>query len=501
MLAAIFGFLLASLTIRWLGEAEAGFVIALAAIAGINNTFSGFGLGTAAIRLISRANEEKNFQEIQKIAGVCFTTSLVFGLIGLCIFGFGSPWIVKWSQYEGNTGVASLYCLLLGLSFLFQQINSYFNIFLFSLQRYDLQTKLNTSYLLVNCVLGIILLSRFPYILTLGIIQAALCLLNCLSTGFAVFRLLGWIRPSWSQPTFTKLWSFGKWIYLTQITGTIANGLDKIILISVFGSSSLPLYTLSQRIYQTVHGILAGQSSYLFPMLSAKAEIIDTLSDQVEDKLRWFIGLLSGFMYSGLIIIGPVLLTILINPEFSSKAGFQLFIFCWVGYISALSVVPFFLILTKGDSKGTWIYHIIVGFSYLPFFIIFAYLFGFQYAVVGQLMIFCGTIYLHHRFKPKMKFIPLMAWLVKPLYSSFFLMCIASSIHLILIVAKASTITQFFASISFTILAVFLVPRLEVYCFGGLNRMKTLAKAVSFAFPRFVVARSLVIRLMGFKDL
>ncbi|MFO0291311.1 MAG: oligosaccharide flippase family protein, partial [bacterium] len=92
VMTAILGFLFAGLTIRWLGEAEAGFAIAIATIVGINNTFSGLGLGAAATRLISRAHEEKNYQEIQKIAGVCFTTSLAFGLFGFGIFAFGSAW-------------------------------------------------------------------------------------------------------------------------------------------------------------------------------------------------------------------------------------------------------------------------------------------------------------------------------------------------------------------------------------------------------------------------
>lgn len=64
LMTAILGFLFAGLTIRWLGEAEAGFAIAIATIVGINNTFSGLGLGAAATRLISRAYEENNLGEI-----------------------------------------------------------------------------------------------------------------------------------------------------------------------------------------------------------------------------------------------------------------------------------------------------------------------------------------------------------------------------------------------------------------------------------------------------
>jgi hypothetical protein len=45
-MTAILGFLFAGLTIRWLGEAEAGFAIAIAAIVGINNTSISHALGS-----------------------------------------------------------------------------------------------------------------------------------------------------------------------------------------------------------------------------------------------------------------------------------------------------------------------------------------------------------------------------------------------------------------------------------------------------------------------
>ncbi|MFM7906311.1 MAG: oligosaccharide flippase family protein, partial [Microcystis sp.] len=296
VMTAILGFLFAGLTIRWLGEAEAGFAIAIATIVGINNTFSGLGLGAAATRLISRAHEEKNYQEIQKIAGVCFTTSLAFGLFGFCIFAFGSAWIVQWSKYEGNADIARWYCILLGLAFLLQQITGYFNIFLTSLQRFDWQTKLNTTFMLANGILGITFLKAFPNILTLGIISLTLSLLNCLCTGFIVTKILGFLTtPSWHQAMFIELWSFGKWVYMTQIKAIFFDGVDKIFLTSVFGSYSLPFYTFAQRIYLTVHQMLVGQSSYLFPMLSAQGDKLEVVAEQIEDRLRWFIGLIAGF--------------------------------------------------------------------------------------------------------------------------------------------------------------------------------------------------------------
>lgn len=500
LMTAILGFLFAGLTIRWLGEAEAGFAIAIAAIVGINNTFSGLGLGTAATRLISRAYEENNSQEIQKIAGVCFTTSLAFGLFGFCLFTFGAPWIVQWSKYEGDVNVGRLYCILLGSAFLLQQITGYFNLFLISLQRFDWQTKLNTAFMLANGICGISLLKVFPSILTLGIIQLILSLLNCFCTGFIVGKILVFLtRPSWSQSMFIKLWSFGKWVYLTQLKVLLFDGIDKIFLTIVFGSSSLPFYTFAQRIYGTVHTMLVGQSAYLFPMLSAQGDKLEAVAEQIEERLRWFIGLIAGFIYSGLIIAGPAILTIMVNAGFSNNASFQFFIFCWVGYIHANAIVPFFLGLSKGDAKGNWIFHMIIGFGYFPFFVIFALLWGSQYAVLGQLMIFFGTIYLSRRLKPRMNWTNFSLWLIRPLYSSLSLMVVACCLRVIILQLKIDTSSQISTVIIFYIIAILSIPRIEIAYFDKVNRMETLGRAISLILSKLGISGKLLFRLIGIK--
>lgn len=485
LLTAVLGFLFAGLTIRWLGPAEAGFAIVIATIAGINGTFSGLGLGTAATRLISSAHEKKDTQVIQKIAGVCFSTSLAFGLLVFCIFTFGSSSIVNWSQYKGEMSTGQTYCILLGLTFFLQQITNYFNIFLISLQRFDWQTKLNTVFLLANGILGITLLKAFPNILTLGIIQLVLSFLNCLCTGFVVTKILGFLTyPSWHQSVFIELWSFGKWVYLTQIKCIFFDGLDKIFLTSIFGSSSLPFYTFAQRIYLTVHTMLVGQSSFLFPMLSAQGDKLEIVAEQLEDRLRWFVGLLASFIYSGLIIAGPTLLTLIINAEFSNQASFQLFIFSWVGYIHAQAIVVFFLNYSKGDGKENWIYVVIVGFCYLPIFVFLALNFGFQYAVIGQLMMLIGIIYLLRRYKYKIAWPSFFGWLISPLLSSLFLMTIATIVHYFLLLNVDILEIQIISIIAFYLFTPLVIYFIENSFLVGKHRLNTLVKAIFILFNR-----------------
>jgi hypothetical protein len=82
--------------------------------------------------------------------------------------------------------------------------------------------------------------------------------------GLVLTKELGFLPvPTWNKEIFLDLWGLGRWVYLTQITGVLINGVDKIYLISVFGSA-LFLFTLCPKIYQTVHTTLVGQAHYLF---------------------------------------------------------------------------------------------------------------------------------------------------------------------------------------------------------------------------------------------
>lgn len=491
-MTAILGFLFAGLTIRWLGEGEAGFAIAIATILGMNNTFSGLGLGTAATRLISQAHQDKDWSRIQDVAGVYFTTSLAFGVAGLALLTFGSSWIVQWSRYQGDADTGRLFCILSGLTFFLQQVTGYFSMFFISLQRFDWQTKLNTVFLLANGIFGITLLRVFPNILTLGITSLTLTFFNCLCTGLIVTRLLRFAtRPTWSRSIFNELWSFGKWVYLTEIKVSFIDGLDKLFLTSAFGSGSLAFYSFSQRVYLTIHGMLVGQSSYLLPMLSAQGKNLAVVADQIEDRLRWLIGILSALIYSGLIIVGPGLLGIMINARFSVNASFQLFIFSWVGYIHAQAIVTYFFNFSKGLARDNWSYVMVAGLGYFPIFVLFALKIGPEYAVLGQLMMLFGVIYLLRNAHLKMPWGTFLRWTIKPLASSLVLMISATFIHSLLFAIRANFLTQLATLLVFYLVGSTLVIHLENHYFAGRLRIETLRRALSLASSKITGTKNL----------
>ncbi|MBD2101740.1 oligosaccharide flippase family protein [Leptolyngbya sp. FACHB-261] len=495
---AILGFLFAGTTIRWLGEAEAGFAIAISTIAGINNTFSGLGLGAAATRVISRAYAENDTETIKKVTGVCFSVSLAFGLLGFLLFTGGASAIVGWAKYEGDPTKGQWYCILAGLFFLFSQISNYFIILLTSIQRFDWEAKLVLAFNLANGLGGLILLRMFPSILTIGFTLTTVSAIQALSGGLIVAKLFGFYSlPSWHKATFLELWSFGRWMYLTQIMGSLANGLDKVFLVSLFGSASLPFYTFAQRIYQTVHTTLVSQAKYLFPMLAAQGKEIDIVAERTEERLCWFISLIASLIYSGLIIAGPALMTVIVNIQFARNAAFQLFIFSCVGYIQAYSIVPFFFGLSKGDAKGNWIYQTITGVGILPLIILSSLVLGFKYAVLGNLMILVGVIYLARRGKAKVDWQTFMFQLVSPLYSSLLIMGLACVIHLVLTLQNATVITQFVAMGAFYLLVLFSIARLEQKYLGGRHRLETLGRALSLILSKLGLPSEFFLRILG----
>lgn len=493
---AIIGFFFAGVTIRWLGEAEAGFVIAVSTLVGVNATFSNLGLGAAATRLISKSHHDNDWQTLKIVSGICLIASLAFGGLGFCFFYLGTPLIIQWSQYEGNPEIGRWYCFLSGIGFFLSQISGYLNNLLFSLQRFDWQTKIKIGFGLANGICGITLLKAFPSILTVGIVMTSLSAIQVLFTSYVVIQVIGFFPlPRWNLKIFRDLWDFGRWVYLTQITSSLMIGLDKIFLTSLFGSASLPFYTLPQNIYINIHQILVSQANYLFPMLSSLGEDINLFAERIENRLRWFIGIISSVIFSSLIILSPGLLSVIVDSQFSEKASFQLLIFSLVGYIHSQAIIPFFFGLSKGDAKGNWLFHLISGFSMVLFLVILSSILGFKYSVIGNLGIIIGVLYLSKREKREMRLENFIIWFFKPLFSSLLIIFLSLLIYFFVYSNSLIYITNIMIFGLFLIGVCLLIPYIECRYLGGNDRIETLGRATAIILRKIGIPENFVVFL------
>ena len=390
--SAVIGLCFAGLTIRWLGVANAGFVNAVSSISTVNTALAGLGIGTAAVRGISAAKEKEDSGQVSRLGGVALLLSLAFGVIGFALLSTGAGWIVHWARYEGGLEAAKAFCILMGVTFFFSQVNSQLINYLQAFERFDLLTMLSLAFGLANGICGIVLLRAWPSILTIGITSAALSCLYTLVLWRAAARVMGRApRPRWSKDAFCELWSFGKWVYLTSISGLLTGGLDRILLVSMFGSAPLPAYALSRRIYETCHGIVANQAAFLFPMISAAGDGTRDIIARIDDRVRWFLGVISVWVYSCVVLLGPPLLALLINAPFAKQCALPLAVFCLVGVMHAQAIATFNFAYASGHSKINAIYHIANGTVTLPFMFVMGRLAGASAVVVGQLTLVVAT--------------------------------------------------------------------------------------------------------------
>ena len=136
--------------------------------------------------------------------------------------------------------------------------------------------------------------------------------------------------------------SFGGWSYLGTLGGFLFTNADRLILTTFLGSTVLPYYVMPQRLFLQLHTSLSGQLQFLFPMFSALGEAASAEIERLEDRLRWFIALISAAAYIGLGLIGPLILARLVNAEFASRATLPLLLVCVQGFLTAQNIYPYY---------------------------------------------------------------------------------------------------------------------------------------------------------------
>jgi O-antigen/teichoic acid export membrane protein len=391
----VVSFLFTGLTIRFLGDQRAGYLLTLQGLIALGGTAGGFGLGTAAIRRIAILYSEGKRVESRQYLGIVLLVNLLvgFSMSGLIVLAF--PWIFEWSKIDSTfLADARSATVFIAAAFVLQQAASAYNLTLASLQRYDLVALVNTLFGFLSGGLGLLVLGFSRNMTSLAALSFGLGLVQLMVNGIFSRHLLGSIAtPQWDWSRLRSLSSFGAWVYAGSVSGLLVSNLDKIVLTTFLGSQSLPYYVIGQRVYQQVHSALAGQSEYIFPMLSGSQQSSGSIRS-IEHRLRWFVGFGSAIIYGGLVILSHWLLDSVIGPEFTGRAYAPFLIFCVVGFLHAQMIVPWNTSWAGGEAKPNSVMQFVNGILVLLTTILLAPQFGVLGASAAQLWI--GPIMVGH---------------------------------------------------------------------------------------------------------
>ncbi len=338
------GFLFAGFTIRFLGEARAGYLLTLQALVGLNALLGGFGLGTPAIRRVACLASEGQMKSARQLVGSVLTLNISTALIPAVLIVVFFTSIFAWSQLDPLFHRDAFWATLLAVaSFLVTQCSSSWQLTFQSLQRYDLVSAASAAFGLLTGISGIAVLSIYPTMTALAAAQFLICILRIGYDAYFAGRLLHGIPiPAWHWHELRSMVGFGGWAYLGTLGRFLFTNVDRLVLTAFLGSASLPYYAIAQRLYSQLHGMLVSQWQFLFPMFSSSGEGTAGDYEKLEDRLRWFVGLVSAGAYILALFIAPAILTRVVGIEFVQKSMLPIELACIQGYFHAQMIVPYF---------------------------------------------------------------------------------------------------------------------------------------------------------------
>lgn len=478
VLAFVFG----GLTIRFLGDERAGYFLTLQAILALNALIGGFGLGTPAIRRVAELHFQNDLNTAREVVGSVLLINSLIGLVFavgiICIF----PYVFEWSRlrpiHQADAFGATCFVVM---TFFFGQLSGAFNTVYEALQRYDISTSINSAHGILSGMIGITVLILMPSMTAIACVGFALSSVRILIDSIFVKRILNHFTwPTWCWSEIKPMLGFGGWTYFASLGGFLFTNADRLILTSFLGSAAMPYYTIPQTLYTHVHSALASQSRFLFPLVASFGQHAAAQMSQLEDRMRWFIGLVSGLIYTGIAIAGPAILATLVNPDFARLSRIPLYLACIQGFFHAQNIVPYYASWGIGKGAPNTITQMINGVLVLSTALVLIPLYGYYGASIAQLWI--GPVSLFHTL-----------WVSKLINSqnniwAWHRSYLTPSIMIFTILATFVLSMQFVSFDSLILLAIFgisavfglaLVCFVECAAFSSYERWQTLMRALA----------------------
>jgi O-antigen/teichoic acid export membrane protein len=350
----IISFLFAGLSIRYLGEARAGFFMSLAALTGVNAFLGDFGLGTPIVRRVAALNAQESKATAGVLVGSVFTISLGSSLVIAVLIITFSAQIFAWSRLDAIYREDTLWAILLTMGgFVLGQVSNPWRAVYTALERYDLISLLNTVFGILSGVCGVLVLSAVPSMAAIASVRLTLGLVRFLLDAYMMRRLLRVVPwPAWAWHRVRPMLNLGGWVYLGTVGQFLLTKVNSLVLTTFLGSAALPYYEFPQRIYRQAHAALASQYGFLFPMFASYGENAAARIRGLEDRLRWFLALSSGTVYTGLALVGSDVLRRLVSPDFAAGARIPLYLACAQGTFHAQAIVPYRASWAVGSGKA-----------------------------------------------------------------------------------------------------------------------------------------------------
>lgn len=324
----LFTIFVTPIIIKKLGIENYGLFILIQVVTGFFPILN-FGIIFYFIKELASFNQGKNRENFEKIYAATLSLFLIVGFVSLIISFFIAKFglnIFNISLDQRKTAATLFY--LAGFIGFFNNIAVVYSHIPYAIQRFDISTKIYIlNITLVN--IGMIISLYLGY----GVI--VLIFLQLLSSIFLLLiyyiyskKLISNIRPKFifEKEIFLRIFRFGFWVYLHNLSSMILVQFDKLLIGSMLGPRYLTFYSLSGTIAEKNHGIVNSLSSIFFPVVAQLSG--NDENDKIKNVYRRAIKILSlvaAAIFSAIIIFANKILYFWVGPEIAKESATALY--------------------------------------------------------------------------------------------------------------------------------------------------------------------------------
>jgi O-antigen/teichoic acid export membrane protein len=338
-----------------LGEQGYGVYTIAISFAGVLG-FLELGLTSAATKYIAEVDIRSDTEKLERI--VSSNLSLYIGIGGVVtLLGFiFAPYIAPLMFRDSgiNQKELALIVRLVGIVLTLTLLRNALSSVLMGLQRYDTYNAIQVSYAVTLALVQGAIALRGGQVIALMLGNITVTAVSLIGFILAIHHLIPGVRlVRFPNSYFIRvLFSFGMYMMLINVAGTILFNVDKVIIGQVLGSESVTYYAVPSQIALKIHNGFAVFVSFIFPLTSEVQSIGDkaTLRKIYLYSTR-VITLVDGLAMVLLGTFAHEILTLWIGSDFAAVSA-PILILTSLGYLAlALSIAPYHILLGMGHPR------------------------------------------------------------------------------------------------------------------------------------------------------
>lgn len=282
-----------------------------------------FGLGSTIVRFYTKyktLNDKLNMENILAISVFAYgIISIFIFIIGIVIY-FNIEYIFSNSMNEYEIGLSQELLLLLLFNLVVSLTTTIFRSVINAHEKYFVLKGLETITLVLQPVLIILILQKYPNVFVVALIQTILNVLFSIVRGYYCFVKLNMTIKFhyWNKSLYKEFRKLTLSVFIVSIVNQIFFKTNQVILGIVSGTVAVAIYSIAAIIYMNYMALSVAISGVYLPHVMeiiAKNQPKKILSDLLITIGRWQYFLLAA-VCSGFFIFGKYFLTVWAGKDF-----------------------------------------------------------------------------------------------------------------------------------------------------------------------------------------